>query len=90
MKAEFDLSGYTLRIGGTRLGGMSENGGECCGGVAEGDVALQVFQQPLSALKDDSSKMPREGFYLMGASLKPSHARAIASALLSAAIEARQ
>lgn len=85
MDAKFKLSGdYYIHVGQDQIGGTSASGASF-GGFQKGTVALQLFHKPLPSL--DVPSPPDE--CVVGFLVKPSEARAIASALLSAATEAR-
>ena len=81
MEAKFDLGGYAIQI--TQNGFLTSPDGNS-GACKKGDVGIQVIHYPLP--NGDESYPPKA---IMQTFVKPSQARAIASALLSAATEAR-
>ena len=88
MNAAFKLDGcYTLEL--TDSGYLSSPDG-VSGACSKGNVGIQVLYAPLALGNVDEgpgAPMPQKS--VLQAFLKPSQARAIASALLSAATEAR-
>lgn len=79
MNCKFNVGGYELEI--TDHGHMVASDGMCA--YANGQVGLQITHLPLGSNGAESAKT------IMQAFVKPSQARAIASAILSAATEAR-
>lgn len=81
MNTKFDLGGYVLEI--TENGYLNAPDGRS-GGCCDGSVGLQVIRHPLPSLEEETPPVS-----VLQTFVKPSQARAIASALLSAATEAR-
>jgi hypothetical protein len=80
MNAKFDVDGYEFEIAqGAPL--TEVDPAACSGGHQTGRVGLQVIAHPLDRREASQS--------VMRVYVKPSQARAIASALLSAATEVR-
>lgn len=82
MNAKFDIGGYELQINDT--GYLTSPDGKS-GAHSGGNVGLQILHFPLPNL--DSVPPPT---VVLQTFLKPSQARAVASALLSAATEVRR
>lgn len=83
MKAKFLDGGYTIHIGGP--GVCLEEAPNSCHSMPDGMVAFSVTHLKIRPIDD-----PETGEEIACAMyLKPSHARAIASAMLSAATEAK-
>ncbi len=80
MNATFDLGGFVLEI--SESGHLSSLDGKM-GASSKGNIGLQLTTRPLTPDSANPPKTVFQGF------VKPSQARAIASALLSAATEAR-
>lgn len=82
MNARFDFNGYTIHVGGRHI----VEPPNCCSPICEGMVPFSMTKVAIRSINDEPQANVEHvcGFYL-----KPSEARALASAILSAATEAR-